>query len=55
MPKMKAEKPEVGPASKTVDSEIGKPHDQNRAKGEDTLTKPAAGRLPARSSESQRD
>jgi hypothetical protein len=50
MSEMKAEEPEVVSQSKTVDSEIAKLQDQNRTKGEDSLTKPATGRLPARAS-----
>jgi hypothetical protein len=50
MPEMKVEKTGVVPASETVDSGVANPEDQNRAKSEDPLTKPAAGRLPARAS-----
>jgi hypothetical protein len=48
MPDMEVEKPVVGRASKTVDSEIEKSENPDRSKSEDPLTKPATGRLPAR-------
>jgi hypothetical protein len=48
MPEMKAEAPEVVPQSKTVDSKIENPQNQNRAIGEDSISKPATGRLQAR-------
>jgi hypothetical protein len=46
MLEMKVEKSRVVSASKTVDSEIAKLQDRNRAKSEDQPTKPAPGRLP---------
>jgi hypothetical protein len=52
MPEMEVEQSGVVPASKTVESAITNPEDQNRAKNEDRLTTPQAGRLPARASRS---
>jgi hypothetical protein len=48
MPEMKAEAPEVVPQSKTDDSKIGNPQDQDHATVEESITKPATGRLLAR-------
>jgi hypothetical protein len=50
MSEMNVDKPGVFLGSKTVDSEIADPQDQNRAKIEDLPTKPKPGRLPARAS-----
>jgi hypothetical protein len=52
MPEMEVEQSGVVPASKTVESAITKPEDQNRATDEDRLTTPQTGRLPARASRS---
>ena len=48
MPEMKAETPEVVPQSETVEGKIENPQNQNLATSEESISKPATGRLPAR-------
>ena len=52
MSKLEDEKTGVVPACETEESEITNPPDQNAEKGEDPVTKPSPGRLPARASRS---
>jgi hypothetical protein len=48
MPEIEVEKTKVHSADKTLDSEITIAQDQDDAKTENSLAKPAPGRLPAR-------
>jgi hypothetical protein len=52
MSEMKVEKPGEVPASEIIDGKITNPQDQDRTTGEEPLTKPTPGRLPARASRS---